>query len=146
MTRSEWLALSKRCEEAKGPDREIDRAIFCAFNPEFSGPEWKWYGMGLRHECDGSDARTLPSASHTPARYTASLDTLTALIERELPGWSFGLHTHLKNDVTFSHAEAGLSRAYISTAVPSLLIATASTTPLALCAAFCRAMAERTEA
>lgn len=73
-TRAALLALADRCEQASGPDREIDFSIFRALHPEYAGPEWKPYGNGLRHINDSSDMRCLPAPEMTPPRWTASLD------------------------------------------------------------------------
>jgi hypothetical protein len=129
MTRERWIALAERCEKATGPDREIDAAIFLAINPAFSAPEWKLYGGGFRHIYDSSDARILPPASHTPGRYTASLDAITALIQKELP----------EHDYTSGHTNGGLT---IHAQCGSTEYRYAETEPLARCAAFCRAKAE----
>lgn len=85
MTREEWIALAERCEAATGPDREIDVEIFRLLNPKYAGPEWQPYAGGLRHIYDSSDTRCVPPPEATPYRCTASLDAITALIEREFP-------------------------------------------------------------
>lgn len=157
MTREEWLALAERIEKATEPNREIDARISVSVGAvvmRFSKVTGKWAFWTTPVEPRQSAALSNVSGNEDDAfralsefmfapRYTGSLDTITALIERELPGWTLGLHSRLKYDATFSHAEAGLSRAHISTARPALLAAQAATLALALCAAFCRAMAER---
>lgn len=127
MTRETWLALAERCEKATGPDREIDGKIAHALRP----------GVLIR------------GFYFTP--YTASLDAITALIERELPGTSWRIHwrgigrnccgmiSRLGPDdydefnVEFGD-EVAIGRGY-----------RVATPALALCAAFCRAMAEKAE-
>jgi len=79
-TRAALLALADRCEQASGPDREIDFSIFRALHPEYAGPEWKPYGNGLRHINDSSDMRCLPAPEMTPPRWTASLDAALTLV------------------------------------------------------------------
>jgi hypothetical protein len=65
-------------------------------------------------------------------RYTDSLDAITALIERELPGRLW----------TARRLEIG-AKAAIDPTLATAIYADAETPALALCAAFCRAMAER---
>jgi hypothetical protein len=105
-----WLALASRCERATGPDREIDKAI--------------------------SKAATGDS-SLTP--HTASLDAITALIERELPGMRWLCRSDVKGGtgIVYPKPIAGLSAATPTWA------ADAATPALALCAAFAKAMAEK---
>lgn len=100
---SEWLELARRCEQATGADRELDREISKAVG---DGP------------------------SLTP--YTGSLDCITALIERELPGRLWAAWRH----------ETG-AKAALDPTLTAAVYADAETPALALCAAFCRAMAER---
>jgi hypothetical protein len=99
-----WLALAARCEEAKGPDREIDFDIDA-----------------------GLAAPALIRGFIAKMYYTASIDAITALIERELPG----AYVHSLCDEG-NYAAAGVNDCG----------AHALTEPLARCVAFCRAKAK----
>jgi hypothetical protein len=57
---SDLLDLKRRIEEAKGPDRDLDAALECAFEA--------W--------------------GRIPA-FTGSIDAALALVERVLPGWGY---------------------------------------------------------
>jgi hypothetical protein len=131
---SEWLELAKRCEAAKGPDREIDAAIMAALFAAASSCD-------VFAEKDGA----VVSYPHAGGKridaspiYTASLDAITALIERELPESGHGYTVH---DVREKQAVAHVCVDYDADPCG----ASAATPALALCAAFCRAMAERGE-
>ena len=114
-TKADWIALAERCEKATGPDRDIERCM-CSLIP------------------DGF--QTIPFSG-----FTSSLDDITALIERELPSawvWTLGQNIH--------HRTWGCSVNNIDDdGVPYSVCWGASkhTPALALCAAFCRAMAEK---
>ena len=107
MTRDEWIALAERCEAATGPDDRLDFAI-----------------DGLLF------APRLMRGFKARAPYTASLDAITALIERELPDY----------DYTCGKTNGGLT---IHAQCGSHEMAFGSAPALALCGAFCRAMAEK---
>ena len=115
-TSATWLALAGRCEKATGPDRDIERCM-AAYIP------------------DGF--QTMPNGG-----FTESLDVITALIERELPGgsWFVGKgRTRLEEPL-------GGARIFADEAGDNCIGEGEAATPaLALCAAFCRAMAERSE-
>jgi hypothetical protein len=167
MKREQWLDLAERIEKATGPDREIDAAImFDAFavpvgQMSDGGPRgYLWPGdnpswcFGIR--CPDKDrdwfakqrqgdeketllierdgALVLMNDLRVPA-LTASLDAITALIEREFPvEW-------LRQD---KWAGRRATCSMLLRPTPSTPFAGFSETPaLALCAAFCRAMAER---
>jgi hypothetical protein len=141
-TKAEWLALAERCEKAKGPDQSIDVWIenYCGI-AEFIQPH-TW-----RASIDSPErGRIRP--------LTASLDAITALIERELPGW-YCTSTHIppefRSDETlpFDASLVGNIREeqFGYDEPPELTHAVhpgaGATEPLARCAAFCRAMAEK---
>jgi hypothetical protein len=115
-TREEWLALAERIEKTTEPNREIDARISVAVGAvvmrflKVTGKWAFWTTPVEPNQCaclsnvsgNEDDAfRALSEFTFAP-RYTGSIDTITALIEREFPDRS-----------------------------------------LALCAVFCRAMAER---
>jgi len=77
------LELAKRCEQASGPERELDGAIWCAVNGyDFLG----WDGAGVMWRKRGHDR------SHYPADrvriFTASLDAALTLVPE---GWPWSL-------------------------------------------------------
>lgn len=126
MTRDEWLALAERCETAKGPDREIDASIYALLGHSVKRGPVSPYPRRERTWC-------LRIAKNWSAmdRLTASLDAITALIERELPGSTFKVG---RDGAGANYAQCAGKR-----------ITEAATPTLALCAAFCRAMAEKGE-
>jgi len=103
--KAEWLALAERCEAATGPDKLLDMAIRFAL---------------------GAPVR--------PWNYTASLDAITALIERELPEVQWLCRTDTLGGFGNLYRRRNPDRSW-----PCF----AFTPALALCAAFCRAMAEK---
>lgn len=111
MTQEQWTALAARCEAATGSDRDTDALIWNAVY------------------APGSD---LPAG----AELTASLDAITALIERQLPGCGLVVKSRLATVKT-------VARLFLRTGMVSS--EDAANPVLALCAAFCRAMAERAE-
>jgi hypothetical protein len=68
------LALAERCEQAAGPDRELDGAAWCAAN---GYPFVKWDGAGVVWRGADGSIRHYP-ASRVPF-YTASLDAAVTL-------------------------------------------------------------------
>ena len=74
-------ALIEKLRGLKGPDREVDAEIIRALYPDIGE---------CAPLCDGDE----PIFWHEPyykqpcPRLTASLDAVTALIERDLPGWT----------------------------------------------------------
>jgi len=123
MTRLEWIALAKRCEEATGPDRDISEAIMSGLGyKRYSDEHWFCEGKGHFNVAN---------------QITAYIDTITALVGREFPN-SFA-----------SAAVAGYSSPWAKIAKKGMageILAYGDTPALALCAAFCRAKAEREEA
>ena len=116
-TREEWLALAERIEKATESNREIDARISVAVGAvvmrflKVSGKWAFWRTPVEPKQCaslsnvsgNEDDAFRALSEYTIAPHYTSSIDTITALIEREY----------------------------------------AETPALALCAVFCRAMAER---
>lgn len=121
-TRQEWLALAKRCEEAKGPDREID--------VEIEGSVMGWSVSDIAYCC-------LNDRAHSAPNCTGSIDAITALIERELDvAW-------LRQDA-WNGSPAKCS--VLLNPTPNEPIGASAATPaLALCAAFCLAKAALAE-
>ena len=150
---SKWVELAERCEKATGPDREIDHEIYKlvgrvslvditylrAHGQLVGHPDF------VRVTSDGSIGPTsgMSTGDFILNRYTESLDAITALIDRELPGfyWSaivratpLGKHTA---EGVISNGELFMTGQHRGWNV------FAYTPALALCAAFCRAMNEK---
>jgi hypothetical protein len=123
-SKAEWLALGERCEKATGPDREIDGAIFDALSLDLS----------ISAEHLAKDKRL--TLEWLP-KYSASLDAITALIERELPEVRWVCRTDTLGGFGNLYRRRNPDRSW-----PCF----AFTPALALCAAFCRAMAEKVTA
>jgi len=89
---ADHAALIERLEKLTGPDREVNEAIYKHFNPEYA--DFVQGRGGLVHPGDGEDVRVLSSVR--APYYTASLDAVIALVERELPGmaWTLGQNVH----------------------------------------------------
>jgi hypothetical protein len=135
---SEWLELARRCEQATGADREIDVLIGMAI-------DWKTdatrplrevvsiYGGTAEFvaRCIGSTVSIYSHDEHMP-RWTASLDAITALIEREMPKCDWQLCKGGECTLIYG---GGIYE-------PLSVEAKAATPALALAACFCRAMAE----
>ncbi len=137
-TREEWLALAARCEKATGADREIDDAIWWPLMMATGIYRVIDGRRELDVSCGIGEARDWrPFGPYNePPRFTASLDAITALIERELPEHEVSSATHQKT------AQALISK-WETRFRP--WPGRAATEALARCAAFCRAMAKRAE-
>jgi hypothetical protein len=122
-SKEEWLALAERCEKATGPDREIDGAIIAALG-------FSWRGM------DYWDNATSTKILRGRTDYTASLDAITALIEREMTDAGWSAHSEYYDESVGRITRRG----------KDTIVCYAATPALALCAAFCRAMAEKVTA
>lgn len=145
MTRDEWNALAERCENATGPDRALDRLIALAcgwqrFTPSQvrrGTPGWIAPEDYIGRRSDGSpilDSLHGTTINRNPPAFTASLDAITALIEREFPGCGLSVKSRLATVKT-------VARLFLRTGMISS--EDAATLPLALCAAFARAMASK---
>ena len=121
-TKAEWIAIAERCEKATWPDREIDGAIFDALSLDLS--------ISAKHLA--KDKRL--TLEWLP-RYSASLDVITALIERELPewGWSIRVGRRFITAQLWPNGQCGGHQFAVDAPTPAL----------AMCVAFCRAMAEK---
>jgi len=73
--------LIARVEGLTGPDREVDAEIDMLVNA--------WALLRTGTHADTGETFTLP----TVPRYTASIEAVSALIERELPGWMRSIMT-----------------------------------------------------
>ena len=124
-----WVKLAERCEKAKGPDREIDFKIGFATG-------WR------RYIHDGNDMIIDWEGNMFPDYYgsmlpsvTESLDAITALIERELPG-------NMRSIRKYPDGEA-VAQVWNSQVGETPRQRCCASEALALCAAFCRAMNEK---
>ncbi len=107
---SELLDLIERCKAAKGPDKDLDRAIAMAAGLGPKAPKSRsdgdWepnnggqhaYGYDSPDEATGwvqwpeADRYAPPPRYHSCKRYTSSLDAIVALIEAKLPGKNWHL-------------------------------------------------------
>lgn len=152
MTRDEWLTLAKRCEKATGPDREIDVAIIRAAYPDIGE---------CAPLCEGDE----PVFWHAPyckqpcPTLTASLDAITGLIETRLPGFAWKCGTCSVSDDAWicpdwngpEHGKrlieefGGPARGTWLDEGIDIDRRPPGNIALALCEAFCRAMAERAD-
>ena len=150
---SKWVELAERCEQATGPDREIDFKI--------------GFATGWRRDIhDGNDMIIDWEGNMFPDHYgsmlpsvTESLDAITALIERELPGWAWKVGTcsvsddawltpdfncpmhgdRLKRELGYDRMKPG---DLLDVGI-DIELRPSGRAALALCAAFCRAMNEK---
>lgn len=146
---SHWIELAKRCEKATGPDREIDALIWLAFGDakmRFSKASGGWAFFIAPFEdrqvaqlsnvkgCEAEAIKALGQYDFLP-RPTASLDAITALIERELP-------ESMRSIRKYPDGEA-VAQVWNSQVVETPRQRCCASEALALCAAFCRAMNEK---
>ena len=122
---SELDKLIERLERARGPDRELDAAIFGFDKP-------------MAHTTGPTNPRMIES--HPIPDYTASLDAAVALVERELPGWSW-MARWSRDNADEQHYGA----AYVKPLTgddEGDFVGCASTPALSLCLATLRALAK----
>jgi hypothetical protein len=130
--------LRERLEKASGPDREIE-ARLCAAVYDIPEPP-QAFKLGVvppinpieawRVECWADTGHV---RSHTPPRYTESIDAIVSLIERKLPGWGY----FIRRDG--DGCNAGLLYPVHDRVTPGCGSHPTSQ-PLALCLAFVKAM------
>lgn len=147
---NDWVRLAERCEKATGPDREIDALIWLAFGDakmRFSKASGKWAFFIAPFEdrqvaqlsnvkgCEAEAIKALGQYDFLP-RPTASLDAITALIDRELPGSMRSIRKHPDGE-----AVAQVWNSQVVGETPRQRCCASEA--LALCAAFCRAMNEK---
>ena len=145
-TREEWLTLAERIEKTKGPNRELDARISVAVGAvvmrflKVSGKWAFWTTPVEPNQCaslsnvsgNEDDAFRALSEYTIAPHYTSSIDTITARIEREFPNSEWRVLR-----LAFG------AKAAIDPTLRPVIFADAETPALALCAVFCRAMAER---
>jgi hypothetical protein len=126
---SDLEQLLKRVRAAKGADREIDGALFDALCIDKS--------VSAEHMAKRAVANDREHGTQWAAgikwlpRFTDSLDAITALVERELPGMT-GIIPLTSDGEAWLWPRGGNPKGWRCRA---------NTPALALCAAFCRAMA-----
>lgn len=130
--KADWLEIAGLFEKATGPDRALSNLLAVK--------------LGYAKPCadtSGSYFVTLPGEKPfigNAPHYTASLDAITALIERELPGYAVQSHTH---DGPNNDAYARIDeRPFPDDRLHTRGVSYAATEPLARSAALCRAKAE----
>ena len=119
-SKAEWIALAERCEKATAASSVLSKDIVAAMG-------YSWRGMAYWSD----DNRTTWVGS---VDLTYSLDAITALIERELPEVRWVCRTDTLGGFGNLYRRRNPDRSW-----PCF----AFTPALALCAAFCRAMAEK---
>ncbi len=150
---SEWNAIAEACEAASGPDREIDSRIAWNLYMALAGlarerdgvreVNWRWHKPG--------ESKWRPYNSSDDEPYTRSLDAITWMITREFPDPYFCIDRVIRKDGRDWFAMvSGLgwspkSLRMTTEVFNEKLCAHARTPALALCAAFCRAMAVKAE-
>jgi hypothetical protein len=133
MTRDEWNALAERCEKATGPD---DYATIA----ETTSAVMAGLGYKLHLGAYWNEARVEWLTEGN--RIMISLDAITALIERGLPGWGWFVVVPARGSV----AKKIEGRVYEPRRLGSGQVdylAHSATPALALCAALCLAMASK---
>lgn len=141
---SDIAELLERCRKAAGPDRELDCQIAYAVDFGVDG-----MGNSFRDFCDVFERDWVEISrraemhqsilSHNLPRFTASIDSITALIEGELPGWHWLVERDL-DGAFFGRVGSPQDGPFSWDAGPL------SSAPLALCCAFLSAkLAQVTE-
>ncbi len=127
MKRDDLELLLERVQKAMGPERGLDATIFGLLALPEPWPTWI-----VEQEAGRDDFTAIP-------RYTASLDAITALIERELPGWQIACGTCGEHDVPWACVTEPMEpcRDFSESDL---------TMPLALCAAFLQALIAQVQA
>ncbi len=145
-TKATWLSLADRCEKATGPDRRLDIDILVATDKDIREVVQQDDGLVYAKTRHGTQqlgqierGRFFSNSLHSRSPYpyfTASLDAITGLIERELGAFDFEscfLNDKFFSDITIWTSETSWSNWQ----------AESKTRITGICAAFCRAQAER---
>jgi hypothetical protein len=136
---TDWNELASRCEAAKGLDRGIDDAIWWPLSVAIGKYRVNAFGEREYNVSYGDhppDWRALGPYNEA-GPYTRSLDAIVALIEREAAGWAWTVYSKALGPHPIPRA------VLVSQDFKNQIGCNASTPSLALCAAFCRAMAEK---
>jgi hypothetical protein len=159
-TPEQWLALAERIEKATESNREIDARISVAVGAvvmrflKVSGKWAFWTTPVEPNQCaslsnvsgNEDDAFRALSEYTIAPHYTSSIDTITARIEREFPGHSWAVlrrEIGTKAMLDQTPAKDKIAASLTLTPARTAIYADAETPALALCAVFCRTMAER---
>jgi hypothetical protein len=129
-SKAEWLALAERCKKATGSDRETDATLASTLGRRV---EWHVESGGYKGHSNLHPVQLTSWGGEEVPSYTASLDAITALIERELPEVT-GIIPLTGGDEAWLWPKSGNPKGWRCNA---------ASPALALCAAFCRAMAEK---
>ena len=129
------LALAERCEQAAGPDRELDAEIEACLTGRVThlrAPGWTFEAQDTEWKLARLvDTQFISRVSRPAPPYTASLDAAVTLVPE---GWAVELVQALSGSPWHATLRGG------SALVP-IIGATASKPALALCAAALRARA-----
>lgn len=79
-------ALKERLEKATGPDRELDADMCRMIDPS----AWARYRIWAGMPCGAPEEVLERDAARWVDKFTSSIDAITALIEREMPGAQIG--------------------------------------------------------
>ena len=157
---SEWTQIAEACESAEGPDREIDARMAAALRFIPDRPEWceeSRLTVPVSYMTDHERVVmvTLKKGERLLSRvsppYTSSLDAITEAIKWEFPDPYFGIGRASRKDgrdwlaIVPGSGWSPSSLGVTTEVFNEKLCAYARTYVLALCAAFCRAMAVKAE-
>lgn len=96
---AELSELIERVEKATGADRELDRDLHEALTGEcvhrHTREEYCWDNIVICNDC----GKEHPSQKWP--WYTASLDAVVALVEKQRPGWACGVDSGPKTKIAF---------------------------------------------
>ena len=135
MTKAEQFeALALRCEQATGPDRELDAAIWLLCVPGATRMQWSYVHIATERTCEIDETRDATGRLIIVPAYSASLDATLRLVPEGMRP-SVGQNVH-----------HGYWHAFVQSIVDStphqLGVADSNTSgALALCAAALRARA-----
>ena len=126
----QWISLAKRCEQSIWSDRTIDFDIFQLLG----GDAWNYACENVRQFGKPySDDDVVAKTRQYAGRYTGSPNEIISLIEQEFPDArstsAFGCNMPARASIAMRGAITYSTQA--------------DTLPLALCAVFCRAMANK---
>ena len=81
MTKAEQFeALALRCEQATGPDRELDAAIWLLCVPGATRMQWSYVHIATERTCEIDETRDASGKLIIVPTYSASLDAALTLV------------------------------------------------------------------
>jgi hypothetical protein len=129
----QFEALALWCEQATGPDRELDAAIWLLCVPGATRKQWSYVHIATERTCEIDETRDGSGKLIIVPTYSASLDAALTLVPAEAN--CFGFDSDPKT------CEAYCSRNHV--AGGHWIVSREAATPaLALCAAALRARAQ----